>query len=214
MPHRLTNTALAAALLLMVAASAWAEAAGKPVHREAPRGRVVRGEGVQGLTLLRMHVGFSAPSGNLSDGFDTGLGTRLGVAYGVSRDVLLSADFGFHRFESHDGSGSMKIIPWTVGAEFVIPTTGRVHPWIGGGLGAYHLDVDQDVVVVIGGFPFVTRLSESETNPGMNFGMGVGGPLGTRTDWDAGFKLHHVFEGDRFNDLDFLTFQVGIGVRL
>jgi hypothetical protein len=222
LPPATPAAALAVALLLLIAATACADSFGGPVRREpsgerpareAPRERAARAEGYRGLTLLRAHAGLSAPSGNFSNDFDTGFAAGLGLAYGVGRDVLLSTDLSYHHFGTSFGSVSMGIVPWTFDADYVIPTTGKVHPWIGGGLGIYSLNVHEDAIVVIGGLPFTASGSVGETNPGMNIEMGLGGTLSPRTDWGAGFRFHHVFEGSRFTDLDFFTFQFGIGFK-
>lgn len=222
MTHRLPPATLAAACLLLIAVSARAESYEGPLRREAPRerpareaprGGAERGAGYRGLTLLRAHAGLSAPSGRFSNDFDTGLAAGVGLAYGVGRDVLLSTDISYHHFGANFGSASMRVIPWTIDADYVIPTTGRVHPWIGGGLGVYSLDFHEDTFVVIGGLPLAAAGSVRETNAGMNLEMGVGGPLSPRTDWGAGFRFHHVFEGNQFTDIDFFTFQFGIGFR-
>ncbi len=219
MSNRPTHIALAAVLLLLLAAPARGEDYEGPVRREAPREgrtapreRTAAGPGIQGVTMIRFHAGISSPTGNFSDGFDTGWGAGAGVAYGVAPRVLLSGDLAYHHFEEKGVSGRMEIVPFTVGADYVIPTTGRVHPWVGGGIGIYHLDWSRDVQLDV--FPpVVVRASASETDAGIHLGAGIGGPLGARTDWGVGFRIHEIFEGSGFPSSDFITLQFGIGVR-
>jgi hypothetical protein len=125
--------------------------------------------------------------------------------------ILLSTAVAMHRFDADGADGNMTIIPWTFNIDAVIPTEGHVHPWVGGGFGVYNEDVD--VSAYAPGFGTISA-SVSETNFGLNMGMGVGGPLGPRSLWGTGFKFHHIFEGDTFNDLSFFTFQFGFGFLL
>ncbi len=217
--NRPTHIVLAAALLLLLAAPARGDMLEGPVRREAPREgrtapreRTTAGPGIQGVTLIRFHAGISSPTGSFSDGFDTGWGAGAGVAYGVSPRVLISGDLAYHHFEEKGASGRMEIVPFTVGADYVIPTSGRVHPWVGGGIGIYHLDVSEDVLVDLPPLA-VVRVSDSQTDAGIHLGAGVGGPLGARTDWGVGFRIHEIFEGSGFPSSDFITVQFGIGVR-
>ena len=220
MKHGPTKAVLAAVLLLLSAAAVHAEELGAPVRREAtpprrepPREhRAATGPGIKGVTMIRFHAGISSPTGNFSDGFDTGWGAGAGAAYGVSPRVLLSGDLAYHHFEEKGVSGRMEIVPFTVGADYIIPTTGQVHPWVGGGIGIYHLDWSRDVLIDILP-PVVVRASASETDAGIHLGAGVGGPLGARTDWGVGFRIHEIFEGSGFPSSDFITIQFGIGVR-
>lgn len=162
------------------------------------------GRGVDGMTMLRLTGGISMPSGDLGDAFDTGLGLGLSVAHGVSRNVLLSGGFGWDHFDGDGFSGDTDIIPMTFNVDVVFPTQGKVHPWIGGGFGVYNVDMEIDAL----------DFNESETNPGINLGMGLGGPMGEKTTWGAAFRYHSIFEGDTFNDLQFITLQVGVGFLL
>jgi opacity protein-like surface antigen len=129
------------------------------------------------------------------------------VAHGVSRNVLLSGGFGYHNLDGDGFSGSADIIPLTFNADVVFPMEGKVHPWIGGGLGAYSINMEIDE----GG---IFAFDEGETNLGINLGMGLGGPMGATTTWGAAFRYHSIFEGDVFNDLQFVTFQFGVGFLL
>lgn len=187
--------AACALLLLLVAVS-------HPGIASAAQSR--SGGGVEGMTMLRVTGGLSMPSGDLGDAFETGIGLGLSVAHGVSRNVLLSGGFGYHHLDGDGFSGGTDIIPMTFNADVVFPTQGKVHPWIGGGIGAYNVDMEVDPL----------GLDESETNFGINLGMGLGGPMGEKTTWGAAFRYHSIFEGDTFNDLQFVTLQFGVGFLL
>ena len=210
--RHLTRGALAASLLLLLATAASAESgSGGPVRRREWRERT-GDAGVAGITMLRVNGGLASPTGDFGDLFDTGFGAGFSLAYGVSPTVLLSTGLSFQTFDADFFDGDATVIPWTFNIDAVIPTTGQIRPWVGGGLGAYNVDIEERVYV-----PALNRValvSESETNFGLNFGMGVGGPMGARTAWGAGLRYHHVFEGDVFNNLDFFTLQFGVGFVL
>jgi len=208
MIRKLTKGILCAALLLSAAGAFAESAAARPAGSRDLRQRS-KSEGVDKLTLLRLTGGISMPSGNLGDGFETGPGLGLSLAYGVSPIVLLSTGVGYHHFGADGGGADIDIIPVTFNVDAMIPTEGHVRPWVGGGLGLYNVDLEVDT-----SDPFAGDDGVSESNAGINFGMGLGGPMGARTTWGAAFRYHHIFEGDTFNDLDFLTFQFGVGFAL
>jgi hypothetical protein len=209
--RRTLHAAVGIILLLLAAATSWAESSDGAVRRRPARERAGTGEGVYGLTMLQLHAGFSTPTGNLSEGFNSGWGAGVGIAHGVTPTILLSSSLAVHQFDAEGPNGDITIVPWTFDVDAVIPTEGKVRPWVGGGLGVYHEDVDVSAYSPVFG---AVSASLSETNFGLNMGMGLGGPLGPRTLWGAGFKFHHIFEGDTFNDLSFFTFQFGFGYAL
>ncbi|HEU4725583.1 MAG TPA: outer membrane beta-barrel protein [Candidatus Eisenbacteria bacterium] len=198
----------AGVLAVSMVSTAFAESAERPARRSLR----TDGAGVKGQTILRLHAGLSGPTGDFSDGFDGGLGVGANVAYGISRSVLFSVGVGLHNFDGDGFAGDATVVPFTFNFDAILPTSGRVHPWIGGGLGLYNVDIDTGPIVV----PLfgVVSASASETNLGMNFGAGFGAPAGDRGVWGVGMKYHHIFEGDTFNDLDFITLQVGYGFFL
>lgn len=200
---------LAAGLLAVTLVSdVFAASAERPTRR-SPRSE---GHGVQGQTLLRLHGGFSSPTGDFGDGFDGGLGFGANIAHGISRSVLFSAGVGYHGFDGDGFAGDATVIPFTFNLDTFLPSSGRVHPWVGGGIGFYNVEIDSGPIFV----PFfgVISGSVSETNFGINFGAGFGTRAGERGVWGAGLKYHHIFEGDTFTDLDFVTLQVGYGFYL
>jgi opacity protein-like surface antigen len=203
--RRIPHAAVAIAFLLLFAATAWAESSDRPVRSRAWQDRD-RSEGVQGLTMIRVHGGLSAPIGDFSNVYDAGWGLGASVAHGVSRVVLLSTAVSYHRFEHEVFSDvHASITPWTFNADVVLPTRSAVHPFLGGGIGLYHISESED-------FGFGT-VSFSENNFGINMGAGIGGPLSPRTLWGAGVRLHQVWGGD-FIDTPFFTFQFGFGFEL
>ncbi|HEY6571985.1 MAG TPA: outer membrane beta-barrel protein, partial [Candidatus Eisenbacteria bacterium] len=150
--------------------------------------------------------------GDFGDFFDGGLGVGVNVAYGVSRSVLLSAGLAYHTFDGNLLGTDATVIPFTFNVDAILPTSGSVHPWIGGGMGLYNVEIDSGTINV----PFFGPISASvsETNFGFNLGAGFGAPAGSKGVWGAGLKYHHIFEGDTFSDLDFVTMQVGYGFYL
>jgi opacity protein-like surface antigen len=215
MPSRRSpHAAVMIALLLLPGSAAWAGSAERPIRHRASTGSTP-GEGVYGLTMLRVHGGLSAPSGDFGDLAESGWTLGCSVAHGVSRQVLMSAALSYHAYDRRPGFGDYAVTPLTMDVDAVFPTRGSVHPWVGGGLGIYHVDWKRNVTVLIGGLPYVASRSDSETDLGLNMGAGLGGPLGPRTLWGVGFRFHHLFEGDLVpTSLDFFTFQFGIGYRL
>ena len=196
--------------LSFAAASLAAEASGASLAR--PQGRAPRpaGAGVDGVTLLRLHVGLSAPTGNFNDDFDAGLGVGASVALGVSRTVLLSVGAAYHGFNGNGFDGDATIVPVTFNVENFFPSSGSVHPWIGGGFGLYNVEVESNAIILEPG----ESNSVDETNTGIHFGAGIGSRSGDRDVWGVGLRYHHVFEGDRFNDLDFVTLQATYGFSI
>lgn len=186
----------------------FAASAERPARR-APRSE---GHGAQGQTILRLHGGFSSPTGDFGDVFDGGLGFGANIAHGISRSVLFSAGVAYHGFDGDGFAGDATVIPFTFNLDAFLPSSGRVHPWFGGGVGLYNVDIDTGPIFV----PFVGVISGSvsETNFGINLGAGFGAPAGDSGVWGAGLKYHHIFEGDTFTDLDFVTLQVGYGFYL
>lgn len=198
----------AGALAVTMISTAYAETP----ERSSRRSLRTDGMGLKGETILRLHGGFSGPTGDFGDVFDGGLGFGANVAHGISRNVLFSVGLAFHGFDGDGFPGDMSVMPFTFNLDAVLASSGRVKPWVGGGMGLYNLDFDTGPIVVpVFG---VVSASESETNFGINFGAGFGAPAGERGVWGAGIKYHHVFEGDSFDDLGFLTLQVGYGFFL
>jgi len=207
--RRVTLVLLATALLVLVVA---AEAFGASLERPVRRSERQSGAGVEDVTLLRLHGGFSIPSGDFGDGFDTGFGIGANIAHGVSRSILLSAGVAYHHFDGNGFGGDASIVPLTFNIEGVFPSSGKIHPWIGGGIGAYDINVDTGPIVI----PLfgIVSGSASETNMGFNFGAGIASKAGERGVWGVGFKFHHIFDGDTFDSIDFATLQGGYGFYL
>ncbi len=200
---------LAAGMLTVTMVS---EVLAASAERPTRRARSSDGPGVQGRTVLRLHGGLSSPTGDFGNAFDGGFGFGANIARGISRSVLFSVGVAYHGFDGDGFGGNATVIPFTFNLDAFLPNSGRVHPWVGGGLGLYNVEIDSGPIVV----PFfgVISGSVSETNFGINFGAGFGAPAGDNGVWGAGLKFHHVFEGDTFTDLDFVTMQVGYGFYL
>ncbi|HET9951121.1 MAG TPA: outer membrane beta-barrel protein [Candidatus Eisenbacteria bacterium] len=170
------------------------------------------GTGVKAITVVRLHVGYTTPVENFNESFDGGLGLGFNLAHGVTRSILLSLGAAYHHF-SGDGNGvDATIVPVTFNAEGLLPSSGDIHPYLGCGLGFYNISLDSDVIVR----PPGGTESESihETNLGVNFGAGIASKSGERGLWGVGLRYHHTFEGELFNDLDFVTFQASYGFFL
>ena len=210
MNRRYLTATILFALLFTLATSVLAESLERPIRRGAARGRGWHGEGFQGRTILRVHMGLSAPTGDADNAFETGWGMGTSVGYGVSRNVLLSWGIAYHRFGSEFTSGRLSVTPVTMSADVALPTSGSVRPWFSGGLGLYH--VSEKVTVLVPPFGFITA-SDSENDFGINLGMGITTPVSPRTAFGAGFKFHHII-GNDFPDTDFITFQAGFGLPL
>lgn len=214
MPRRL------AAILVVLLSSLFAAGAmgaslldsgSRPASRvRSTASRADRGGSIYGHTYLRAHVGFSAPTGDFGDVYDSGPGFGGAIAHGVSRSVLLSFGIAYHHFDNQRTSAlNASVTPFTMNAEYVLPSSSRVRPWIGGGMGMYH--VTESLETDVGGL--LVRDSISENNFGINLGMGVGAPVSERTLVGAGVRFHQVW-GNDFIDTPFVTFQVGMGFAL
>jgi opacity protein-like surface antigen len=163
----------------------------------------VRPRGIESRVLASVHVGLSSPTGDLGDAFNSGLGFGGTIGYGVSRNVLLSFGLSHHEFDSDVFTDEkVSVTPMTFNGDYVFTTGGRIRPWVGGGIGAYHVN-DQ-----IAGFP-----DNDETSFGFSLGAGLAGPISRRTLVGGGFRFHSV-SGNNLPDSEFFTLQVGLGFFL
>jgi opacity protein-like surface antigen len=162
-----------------------------------------RPQGINQRVLASVHVGLSSPTGDLGDAFNSGLGFGGTIGYGVSRSVLLSFALSHHEFDSDVFTDEqVSVTPMTFNADYVFTTGSRIRPWVGGGIGAYHVN-DQIV-----GFP-----DDDETTFGFSLGAGLAGPISRRTLVGGGFRFHSV-SGNNLPDSEFFTLQVGLGFFL
>jgi opacity protein-like surface antigen len=162
-----------------------------------------RPRGIDHRVLASVHVGLSSPTGDLGDAFNSGLGFGGTIGYGVSRSVLLSFALSHHEFDSDVFTDEqVSVTPMTFNADYVFTTGSRIRPWVGGGIGAYHVN-DQ-----IEGFP-----DDDETTFGWSLGGGLAGPISRRTLVGGGFRFHSV-SGNNLPDSEFFTLQVGLGFFL
>jgi opacity protein-like surface antigen len=209
--HRRSLALVVTAALLATAAAAWADSYTGPIRRHPSQATESRGEGIHGRTILRVHAGLSAPTGDFGDGLDTGWAIGASAGYGVSRTVLLSGGLAYHRFDTQGpGSGHVSVTPFTLNADVALPSRSRVVPWFGGGIGIYHVSESAAIVVPLFGSG---TASVSEDDPGVNFGLGFGAPASQGMLFGAGVKYHHIF-GDNFIDADLFTFQFGFAFDL
>jgi len=129
---------LSLAILVSLAATARAETAGGP-YRDRARERSYYRNGFEGRTYLRFHGGISFPSGDFSNAVNSGLGLGASLGYGLGRNTILSGGVGYHRFGEDFQDGHVSIVPMTANIDYGFASSGRVRPWISGGLGLYHL---------------------------------------------------------------------------
>lgn len=208
--RRIAVVAIVAAVAALAAADAFGSAldsgSERPARRRWVRSRVEGSTGVKDLTIVRVHLGLSAPIGNFGDAYGSGLGFGGSIGYGVGENVVLSGGIARHEFD-HEAFTNVDatVTPITVNVDFALPTGGRAVPWVGLGTGVYHVSVSTDTGP--------TTITESENNFGVNMGLGFGAPVSSRTLFGAGMKLHYV-SGDQFIDTPFFTFQVGFGFIL
>lgn len=206
--RRLVPAAFVAVLISLVAADAMATALDLGSDRPARRvrSRVEGSTDIKDLTILRGHLGLSAPMGNFGESYGTGFGFGGSIGYGVGRNVILSGSVARHQFDNDEFTNvDATVTPVTVNADFALPTGGRAVPWVGIGTGIYHVSESVDTGP--------TTVSVSENNFGLNLGIGFGAPISERTLFGAGLKFHYV-AGDEFIDTPFFTFQVGFGFIL
>jgi len=208
--RRLAFALFAAALVSLTAADAMASAldlgVDRPARRRWVRSRSESSTGLKDLTIIRAHVGLSAPIGNFGDRYSSGVGFGGSIGYGVSDNAVISGSISHHHFD-HDvfSNFDVGITPVTVNADFALPTGGRAVPWVGLGAGVYHVAESVDLGP--------TTVTTSENNFGVNMGIGFGAPISPRTLFGAGMKLHYV-AGDQLIDTPFFTFQMGFGFIL
>ena len=208
--RRLALAAFIAVLSTLTAAEAMASAldlgSDRPARRRWERSRVQGSAGVKDLTIIRAHLGLSAPMGNFGESYGTGLGFGGSIGYGIGENVILSGSVARHSFDNDAFTNvDATVTPITVNADFALRTGGRAVPWVGVGTGIYHVSESVD--------NGPTTVSVSEDNFGLNMGIGFGAPISERTLFGAGMKFHYV-AGDEFIDTPFFTFQLGFGFIL
>ena len=192
------------AILVSLATAALAETAGGP-YRERYRERTYS-NGFEGRTYLRFHGGISFPSGDFSDAVNSGFGLGASIGYGVGRSTIISGGVAYHRFGEEFADGHVKIVPVTANIDYGFASSGRVRPWISGGLGLYHLSETVFVSPTV-------EATDSESDFGFNLGFGIAMPTSGRSAWGVGLKYHHI-DGDGFPDTNFLTLQAGLSYPL
>lgn len=188
---------------ILVALAAFV-AAGTPPRADAASRRMPSWDG---RAVLRVHGGASFPLGNFGNGYQTGFGGGGSIGYGVSEHVLVSWGVAYHHFDNQEASNvNASVTPYTIGVDYKIPSRRGIAPWISGGFGLYHVAESADLGSGV-------TASVSENNLGINFGVGIGAPVGSKTMIGTGLKFHYV-GGDNFIDTPFLTYQVGVAAVL
>lgn len=121
--------------------------------------------------------GITVPSGKLSadytdDGADMGMGWDAGAAldWYLTNQVALGADATFGSMKAKDDPGpgvelKAKTTQFGVHGKWLVPTGGKVTPWLGAGIAMYNRKLEASG----GGATF----DVSDTKPGANFGVGV-----------------------------------------
>ncbi|HYR52197.1 MAG TPA: outer membrane beta-barrel protein [Candidatus Dormibacteraeota bacterium] len=194
------------AILVSLAATALAETAGGGGPYRERRERTYSRNGFEGRTYLRFHGGISFPSGDFSNAVNSGLGLGASLGYGIGRNTVLSGGVAYHRFGEDLQDGHVSIVPVAANIDYGFSSSGRVRPWISGGLGLYNLS---ETVLVS---PTV-EATDSESDFGFNLGFGIAMPTSGRSAWGVGLKYHHI-SGDRFPDTNFLALQAGLSYPL
>lgn len=158
--------------------------------------------------VIRLHGGVSFPVGNFGDAFSTGFGFGGSLGYGLSDNVIVSWGVSHHQFEDENSAGiDWSVTPLVMNADYRIPGSGSVAPWIGGGIGLYMVDAE---------FPAGggTIREEDFNNFGLNFGGGISTPIGARSAFLGGLRFHWVAGDEGIIDTPFVTAQVGVGFVL
>lgn len=155
-------------------------------------------------TVASLHLGVSMPTGDFGDVFESGLGFGGSIGYGVGRQLLLSANISHHEFDSDIPGLEASTTPITFNLDYIVPTSGNLMPWVGGGLGIYNVEIEDEE------FDF----EADESNFGINLGAGLAGRVGNKTLLGGGFRYHMVSDGDEIDDTPFLTLQFGVGFLL
>jgi opacity protein-like surface antigen len=204
--------ALSIAFLLTAAAQASGESGDlsyRP-YRDRADGSEWRGGSMEGRTMLRVHAGISAPTGDFDNAANTGVGLGASLGYGISHDVVLAWGVAYHRFDEEVVDGHVSVTPVTMNVDYGFSTRSKVRPWVSGGLGLYHVSEGLKEFDPAIGF-FTDTFSENDF--GLNFGFGIATPISPRTSFGAGFMFHHIV-GNDFPDTDFAALQAGLGFSL
>ena len=120
------------AILLSTALSAFAESSDRPSRgqrRYPPRERSYR-SGFEGRTMLRVHAGFSSPTGDFDTAVNSGWGLGASLGHGIGRSTVLSWGVAYHRFGEDLVDGHVGIVPITMAVDYGFSSRSRVRPWI------------------------------------------------------------------------------------
>jgi hypothetical protein len=208
MSRRAALPAVTIALLALTAGASFADPPPGPIRlppERYPRAGRARSRTFDHQTILRARTGFSSATGDFGDVLDTGACLGASAGYGVSRAVLLSGAVAYHRFDITGVAGHVSVTPLTVNADLILPNSGSVVPWIGGGFGVYH--VTQNLPAFFGSGV------RSENDPGLSVGIGFDVPTSPATLLGGSFVFHHAW-GTDFTNADFLALQFDLTFAL
>lgn len=186
--------ALAATFALSPAASAMSHmGGGTPPPRHAESGE----------PYFFGHVGIFEPNGDSDglDGFDSGWNVDAGIGSRVTGNIAIEGMVS--RFQA-DGPGSsdVAITPLTFGARLILPQP-IVEPYLGVGLGFYHVNLDHPT---LGG--------DSDTNFGGYLSLGADAWLNPKVALNFEGKYHLVETTYFGNDVNVGGWTVNLGVRV
>lgn len=146
--------------------------------------------------------GLSVPSGDLSDGANSGYNVNLGLAFGAPLiPVGARIEAGFSSFDFEGGGGSVRIASATANAVLGLGSVG-ISPYLIGGVGLYnrHFNID-DVGVA----------PSDKTSAGVNVGGGIRFPLGgISTFLEA---RYHMMLGSDDDAANFKFIPISFGVQ-
>lgn len=157
---------------------------------------------VFGQTYFFGHIGLFEPNddGDGLKGYDTGGSFDVGIGSRVSRILAIEGTFG--GYASDRGDDEVFVLPLTFGARLIFPSP-IIEPYIGGGLGIYFADLEED--------PFI---DDSDTTIGGYGSVGLDAWLNPRTALNFEAKYHRAepeFDGV---DVDVDGWTLSLGVRV
>ena len=151
----------------------------------------------------------------VSVGFDTGFILGATVGKRLNQNWRVEAELSFAHYEADDVSGptsqvifgnadgDLNAIFLMANVWYDIPTSGRLTPYVGGGLGAAHVDAD----VVFDGGP--QGYQNGDINFAAQIGAGVSIDLSDKMAVDIGYRYKFIPDVDFDNGSGFGTYTGG-----
>ena len=177
---------------------------------------VATGAQAAGTNWLGVNGGISLPFGNFSDLASTGF--NLGVTGDLSKSEMwaLGGEIGWHIFGGNDelekrrsvqlgypDQTTIRLLPVTLHAKYLLPPTDRVAPFAKVALGLYSVKIKDDAGLA--------RSESSTTRVGLQFGGGVNFKSKDSVRYGVELMYHYISTRDNPSNMVSLRGQLQFG---